>query len=399
MSTESHVEKTATENQKSNKAVRQKKQSATGAVLGENVHFNETLQKTLDEGVADIIGQAKGYRNNTPASQAGYVAEADHGATFNARKALERDSTRAVREPNGTNGDYKIVKGDKTLVKGEVKYHCTADKTETAMRGYGDRQRVGPADQMDEVTKIADQKAAKNASIPKENRQQVAREHQEVSQNAGDCITDGKTKSTPRTLDEARKRAKDATHDRITPRDTLPPLGESVKLAAKSGAKSGAIAGSVIAGTVSGFQNTKAWLNGEKDGEEALYDAAKDVSFAACDGGVKGAAGSVTTVVATRVAATASSSVAKTVLRSGAPAAIAIGAVEVGKSAFALASGDIDGEEFVEETKRTVAVSAGGWGGAKVGICVGSCFGPAGAFVGGVVGGVAGALGVGAFFS
>lgn len=373
-------------------------EAVNGAVMGENVHFNINLQQTLKEGADDVIGQAQRYQHNPSASQAGYVAEADLCRTFNARKALGRDSTRAVRQPNGNHGDYKIVKGDKVLVEGEVKYYATAEKTENAMRGYDDQQLVGPMDQIDDIKDIAAKKAAKNSSSDSPKRQQVGKEHEAVAENVSDSITDGKTKSTPRTRAEAKKIADEATKGKITPESGLPPLKESLGKAALSGSKAGAICGAVVGGGFSAFSNTKTWLDGDKDGAEALTDTAIDIGRSAADGAVKGGAASAATVAATHVAGKVASPIAKTILKSSAPATVAICAVEFGKHAIDLARGEIDGQECAEKIAKSAATGAGAWGGAQAGAAVGSLLGPGGALVCGIMGGFLGAIGIGCFF-
>ena len=370
----------------------------TGGVLGENIHFNKTLQKTLDDGVKDVVDQAQRYADNPAPSQAGFVAEADQCATFNARKALERDGTRAVRQPNGNHGDIKIVKGDKVVAEAEVKFHGTAEKTENAMRGYDDQQLVGPKDQLDDIQEIAKRKAAKNGASDNPSRRQVGKEHEAVAENASDSITDGKTQSTPRSRKEAEKIADDATKGKVGHETTLPPLKESLETAAKSGAKSGAMGGVILGGGLSAIGNVKAYVDGDKDGAEALADTAVDVGKAAADGAMKGAAGSAATVVATRVAAKVASPVLKTVLRSGGPAAVVVGGVDVVKHTIDLARGEIDGEEFVEATARTAVQTGGGYVGAQGGMLLGAFLGPVGVLLGGAIGGIGGALLGGSLF-
>ena len=372
------------------KAAPTKNTALAGAVTGENVHFQQTVQKTLDKGVADITKAAKTYPNNEPASQAGFVAEQDHMATFNGRKAFGRDSTRAVETKNGTHGDYKIVKGKKVLVEGEVKCYGTAEKTENALRGYDDQQRVVPADQLEEVVETAKRKALKNQGT----RPDVAKEHGEVASNASDCITDGKTQSTPRTSKELKALAKKAGKGEVSHKDILPPLGESVKIAAKSGAKTGGILGGAIGGIASGIGNAKAYRNGEKTGEEAVIDTLAETAVSAGDGALKGAAGSVATAAAKHVAARTSSQLGKRILGGSAPAVVAIGALEVGKHAIDLSRGKIDTEEFSEKAATTVMVSGGAWAGAAAGAAMLSPLGPVGSLIGAIGGGIAGAMGM-----
>ena len=155
-----------------------------------------------------------------------------------------------------------------------------------------------------------------------------------------------------------------------------------------------------MGGICSGFSNTKAWLDGEKDGLEAFCDTSIDVAKSAADGAVKGAVGSMATAAATRVAAQTGSGFAKTVFRSSGPAVVAISTIEVGKHAFDFARGEIDGEEFVEKSAKTAATGGAGWAGAELGMMAGAAIaGPVGALIGGLLGGIGGALGVGALFS
>jgi len=148
-----------------------KRKMFTGVVIGEHVNFQKTLTKTINEGVDDIVNQARRYKDNPLNSRTGYVAEADHCATFNARKALERDNIRAVRQPNGNHGDFKIVDGEKILHEGEVKYYGSAKATGNAMRKYDDQQLVGPAEQIKEIKVIAKKQSAKGKASSKESRQ------------------------------------------------------------------------------------------------------------------------------------------------------------------------------------------------------------------------------------
>ncbi|MDA8165332.1 MAG: hypothetical protein M0017_09935, partial [Desulfobacteraceae bacterium] len=314
----------------------------------------------------DIIDQAGRYKSNPINSRTGYVMEADHCVIDNARKALERDSTRAVRESNGNHGDYKVVKDGTVLAGGEVKYHGSPPKTENAMRGYGDRQLVGPSDQIEEIKVVAARKATKGKASQKPARQKVGLEHELVAENATDCISDGKTTSTPRTRKEARRITRKATKGKIGQGDVLPPLGESMKLATRSGAVSGAKLGALVGGVVSGLSNMNAWANDEKSGEDAFVDAATHVTVAAIDGGVKSAAAIGATVLATHAATKVTSTAMKTVLRSSAPAAVVYGAVEVVKDAVDLACGDLASEEFCERATKTTATTGGGWAGAEI---------------------------------
>lgn len=389
MTPKTEIETTPT--QASEKKATSKQNTAlTGAVTGENVHFQQTVQKTLSEGVDAVKKAAKTYSNNDLPSQTGFVAEADHIATFNTRKALSRSKIRAKKTPNGTHGDYQIVNGKKVLLEGEIKYYGTADQTETAMRGYGDQQRIGPADQSDEIIKIAKRKAMKNQTT----RPKVSKEHGEVATKAGDCITDGKTKSTPRTLKEAKSLTKKANRGEYSQKEVLPPFGESVKLAAKSGAKAGGLIGGGIGLVSSGVGNAKAYRNGEKSGEEAVIDTAKETAVAAGDGAVKGMVGSGATAVAKHAAARITNRLGKRLLGGSLPAVVAIGAIETGKHVVDFARGKIDEDQLAEKAATTVMTSGSAWAGAAVGAFALGWLGPIGAGVGAIGGGIIGSMGM-----
>ena len=85
------------------------------------------------------------------------MAEADHGASFNARAALDRSGVRAKLQPNGHRGDIRVEDRGATVAQAEVKYHGSAQHSEQAARGYGDQQRVVPPKQLEEVRRLARQ--------------------------------------------------------------------------------------------------------------------------------------------------------------------------------------------------------------------------------------------------
>lgn len=141
-----------------------------------------------------------------------------------------------------------------------------------------------------------------------------------------------------------------------------------------------------------------AWCVGEKSGEDAFVDTATDMTVGVIDSGVKGAAASSATVLAIHALPHVASPLLKTALRSSGPAALAVGVVEVGKSAIDYATGEIDGEEFCEKATRTVASTGGTLAGAELGSMLLSPLGPPGMLAGALLGGALGYFGIGSLF-
>lgn len=373
----------------------------TGAVLGENVGFTHVLHETLKNGTKDIINQAQRYRNNTTASMTGFVAESDHCATFNARKALERSPVRAVREANGHHGDYRIVKIDpfskeETILReGEVKYYKTAEATEQAMRGYGDKQLVGPSDQVGEIVETANRKASKNHATGRESRIKVAQEHEEVARHVSDSISDGKTRSTPRTREEMEKIAKRAKKGDISEADILPPPEEGIKKAGLSGIKAGCKIGLIFNLPISSVKNFRAYRKGEKDVTEALVDTGLETLKGTLDCAAKGGAASAATAGSIYLAEKASNQLIKRALNSSLPAGFAIASIEIGKKGLKYLNGEADLGEFLEESGKVTVTSAGSMALAEAGAFIGTIVCPGiGTVVGGIIGGIGGSLGI-----
>lgn len=370
-----------------------------GAVVGEVTAFGQSLDATVQQGLDGMTSKAATYRNNTPASQAGFVAEADHTATFNARAALDRSGTRAVLQPNGHKGDIRIEHRGETVARAEIKYRSTAETTEHAVRGYGDQQRVVPKDQLEEVRRLARLKAKIEGMSEQPSRQAVGREHAEVAEHATDRISDGKRSSTPRGRKEVHKTARRAGKGKLVSDDVLPPPLETVGRAAWSGGKGGAVVGAGVSAVLSTVGNVNAVADGRKDVGEAVLDTGKAVAVGTVDGAVKGAVGGAARAGATQLAGRVASPLAKSALKSGGPAAAAVGGVEMAKDLVLWGAGEIDDDEMGKRAVRTTATTAAGWACAEAGAAIGTFVCPGvGTLVGGVLGGFAGAMGVGALF-
>ncbi|WP_456383373.1 hypothetical protein [Hydrogenimonas sp.] len=357
--------------------------------------YSSRIDTTIERAKRDIVDQAKRYRNNGVASQTGFVAESVHVGSFNIDSAIKRSTLEAVREKNGCHGDFKVLDRGKRVLEGEFKHYATAERTENAMRGYGERVLVGPKEQVKDIEKIAGRKALKN----RDTRPRVSEEHRNVQRNVDDAIRKDGVKSRPRTLKEQKRIAKKAQNGRVDTADLLPDFSESLKNGAVSGALDGARTGAVFGGVFSTAINVKEVFDGKKSVGEASVEIVRETAVSAADAAVKNAAGSAAKVASTHFAEKVANQTAKKVLGSAAPVIAAVTAVEIGKDVCKYVSGDIDGETLAKNSGKTVAASAAAWGGAEAGAVMGAAVGgPVGAAVGAVVGGIVASLGVSSLF-
>jgi len=372
-----------------------KKRAVNGANTGNLANYANRIDSTLNDVKKDILEQAKRYKKNSLPSQTGFVAESVHIGSFNLDSAIKRGSLKAVKEKNGCHGDYKVLKGNKVVAKGEFKHYNTAKQTENAMRGYNGRDLVGPKEQIEDIKKIAKQKALKN----RQTRPQVAKEHQEVYKKATNSIKKDNISSKPKTSKELKKITKKASKGKVNAKDVLPDLKDSLKSSAISGAIDGAKIGATIGGGISAISNIKDLADGKKSAKEALIDTSKDIAVSAIDSAVKNAAGSMAKTASIHIAEKIGSQTAKRALGSSAPVIVATTAIEASKDFIKYANGDIDGKTLAKNVAKNGATSAAAWAAAEAGATVGAMVGgPAGAVVGGFVGGIVGALGIGSLF-
>lgn len=358
-------------------------------------NYSDNIDTAIDNAKKDIVEQAKKYKNNTLSSQTGFVAESVHVGSFNIDSAFKRSSLKAVKEKNGFHGDYKVLDGKKIVAKGEFKHYNNAQQTENAMRGYDNRDLVGPSDQMKEVKDIAKRKALKN----KTTRPDVAKEHQKVYKKSTDSIKKDNVSSKPKTLKKQKKITKKATKGKVDSAELLPDFKDSVKSAAIGGAIEGAKTGAIFGGGMSAISNFIDVIDGKKDTEEAVKDVAIETVKSTADCAIKNVAGSVAKATSTHLAQKVASQGVKRVMGSAAPIIVATVLVDTCKDVYKCANGEIDGETVVKNTGKNVATAGGAWAGAEGGAVVGAMVGgPAGAVIGGFIGGVAGALGISSLF-
>ena len=366
-----------------------------GANMAELHRYSRSIDCAIDTAKKNVLSQAERYKNNTFASRNGFVAEEVHVGSFNIDSAIKRSGLKAISEKNGNHGDYRILKNGRTVAKGEFKHYSTAEQTENAMRGYSNRDLVGPKDQIETIKKVAKKKAMKNVTT----RPKVAKEHRMVGRKATDAIRKDGVSSRPKTLKQTRRITKKADKGIVETKELLPDFNESLKSSVKSGAIEGAKNSLIFGGGMCAMSNFIDVINGNKSAKEAVIHTTKETAVNIVDGTVKNAVGSAAKTAAVHLAEKTASHTVKTFCRSAAPVIVAVSVVEIGKDVYKCVNGDIEGEELGRRAVKTTATAAGGWAGAEAGALAGAMVGgPVGAAVGGVVGGILGGLGVGCLF-
>lgn len=358
---------------KKKKDNKKKQSSIQGATFEQNQRHARAFDATQDM-TTRLNKTATQWRNSSKAQRAGRLAEEWHAGTFNvdaARKGMSSIAKTGASSAKSTaDADIWISKGTKTQ-HAQVKFHGTAKKTARALvkKKYNRMQKVVPEEQLEQVKQYA-KKRTKNPS------------HQDTVRNATDRLRHDGVESKALSRKEALNMAQD------TQRAAQQALEKEIMNSAVNGAKAGAIAG----GGLSAFFNAKDVIDGQKEWDDALFDTGKDTLVAAGKGCVANV-GSVAVKEGLKRAG------AQSIARSSASVAIAMGGVEIGINTVRLISGDMDGEEFMEESAKTAVTTATAWGGAEAGAAIGTALCPgAGTVVGGIIGGVVGGIFGGSLF-
>jgi hypothetical protein len=372
-----------------------RKEIIDGVNIGNVRNFSSNIDDAINTAKKNIIEQAKRYKNNTLSSQTGFVAEDVHIGSFNIDSAFKRSSLQAVKEKNGFHGDYKILNKNKVVAKGEFKHYNNAQQTENAMRGYQDRELIGPKDQIEDIKKIAKRKALKN----KTTRPEVSKEHRQVQKNVKDSIKKEDVSSKPKTLKQQKKITKKAQKGHVDVSELLPDFKTTIKSSIKTGAIEGVKSGMVFGGITSIASNAKDVYDGKKNFKDAALDTTKEVAISTIDSAVKNAAGSAAKTASVYLAQKTANNAARRLLGSSAPTLIAMSSVDILKDTVECVNGNISKEELAKNSVKNVATSSGGWAGAEAGAMIGTMVGGhVGTVVGGVLGGIAGSLGISSLF-
>ncbi|HEY8024607.1 MAG TPA: S1 RNA-binding domain-containing protein [Burkholderiaceae bacterium] len=355
------------------------------ANIGANLQYGRGIDQALTDGASKINGLGLQYQKNHVGSLTGIVAEGDHPATFNVDAAFQKSKLHAERvnsyAPKSPDMNISDQRGGNILKEVSSKIHPTAEITASKQRGYGNQDRLCPKDQVEKVRKIAKRQAASERMKPRDARQQVASEHEQVAKLATDHLKEGNVKSTARTREESQKLAEKARSGKVTGQDIVGGMGER----ALQGAKSGGITGAAVGAAVSAVTGTIKAVNEVRSGGKTISEASLDVSIEVAkgtiDGGVKGATAGAATAAAKVLAQRTASQGMKRMLGGSAPAAVAITTCEVAKHAIDFARGTKTAEQFRAASVESAKGGATSFIGAEIGFCIG---GPVGAIIGGI---------------
>lgn len=354
------------------------------AVLANQTLQSERVKRALEQGTRRINRVGVQYARNSNPSRAGFVAEADHQATFNVDAAFQDSHLRAVRLASTKKTSPDIVVADmaskEAIKKVSSKVYKSAEETARSQRGYQGQERLVPQDQISEVKAFAEKRAAAE-QIKGGHRKAVADEFRDVADNATDSVKHGSVSSSPRTRDASLKIAEKAKAGEVMGADIVGDVGRRARQGARQGGKAGAITGAAIGAASSTYKAVK----DVKSGRKTIAQGAKDVAMAtaadATDGAIKGGASGAAQAAARVMAERTSSQIGKRLLGGAAPAAAAITAVEVAKHAVDFARGKKSAAEFRAAAKASAVNGGTSYLGAEIGLIIG---GPVGAIVGGV---------------
>lgn len=360
-------------------------QTATGgALIGDGLRYTKAVKGVLDRGVKKVNALGHQQRNCEPGVLTGHIAEADHAATFNADAVFQGKAVRATRLSSFKAKSADVVvtdrPGGEVIREVQSKVFWKAEKTADAQRGYGEMDRLTPADQAEKARTYAAKRAASEAQKEGANRAQVAQEYQEVADRTTDRIEARGASSQARTRNESRELSGKAQKGQFASSDIVGTVGRRAAQGAIYGARTGAVSGGAIAGIVHSAGAVSSVIRGEKSARDAAADAIRQTATGALNATVKGAASGAATAAARVVAENVGSRLAKRALGSSAPAMLAVVGCDVALGAISVAIGRKTWAEFGHDVTTSAKVGVSGLLGAEIGFVLG---GPIGAVVGG----------------
>ncbi len=360
---------------------RTKPSLSCGAVAGDAQNYMNSLNGAIDGAVERIHSVSNQYRNNTPWSRRGFIAETDATGTLNIDAAFKRVNEVATRVDSNKamSPDIAILADGKEVGLVSQKVFADAAKSAKAQRGYTGMQRVVPSDQLDLGRDSLVRQARR---LHKQGRTSDAVKSEESARQLTDRVRGESAESQPRSMKELRALERRAKQGGVTDGDVVGGALQRAKQGAIAGAKGGAVASAAITGVVQSAIAVKQYNDGLITGEEAVVQVVRHTAVATVEGTIKGAAAGSVTALARAAAPRAASSLGKAMLRGPGPAAAAIFAVELAVHGANLSRGAIDGDEFKSRVKGSATSGVG----ALVGGAVGSAFGPVGTVVGSVIG-------------
>ncbi|MEH3036156.1 MAG: hypothetical protein PGN23_06650 [Sphingomonas adhaesiva] len=354
--------------------------AARGALIGESLRYTTDVKASLDRGAKKINQVGKQWGNCKSEILAGHTAEADHAATFNVDASFQGKKVRAVRLASNKELSPDIVvrsgKDGGAIREASSKVCGQAKHTAKHQRGYGEQDRLVPADQIQDVQQHARKMKLKDSA----GRPDVSKEWAEVEHRTTDRIKAEGVESQPRTRRESQDVGQKAKAGSVTTSDIVGGMGRRTVQGAVYGARTAAPIGAAISGVAHTVQAVASVAKGEKGVATAGVDALKGTAAGTLSATVKGAASGAATSAARVYAERVSSQLAKRALGSSAPAAAAIFVTDAAWGAVQVAMGSKTWAQFGQGVASSAKVGVSGLVGAEIGLLLG---GPLGAVVGG----------------
>lgn len=308
---------------------------------------------------------------------AGRISEDYLAATFDADAITKGLSPRAtttarINLPHAPS-DVNVVSKGKLVQEVQAKFtkNAAATAREISSPKYKGMQKVVPADQLDEVRRIANKAASKPLTAAAKSN------YADTAKNVSKEISYGGAKGKGLTRPEAIKHAKN-------PKKLINTQIEQTMLSSVGNAT---MLGAGMSAAVSSVSNIKKVIDGKMDGGEAAFEIIKDVGKGALDSGAK-------TAVGIGLARTGAA-----MFKGNVAVGVATVAVDGVKDFCNYLDGDIDGEEFTKRTCKNAVKTGGAMACAELFAAAGTFVCPgAGTIIGGVVGGALGFMGIGKLF-
>ncbi len=347
------------------------------------------------------------FAKNNYHQQAGFSAEIKTEARTNAENIINKKNTRIRRtdnigEVNHPQYDHvevdskgnPILNEDGTFKGGsQQKVHNSVDKYDKYSKPelfekYKDTPIDVPSDQIDDIqdryTKNIEKLKQQEESLRKQGKTELADEKKaEIKRNEN---VKKRFRDSGVSTDEAMEARK---HHNISVAKDI------AKISHKAGVDSAKM-GAALGGGISTFRNMRSYINGDKDGMDAVKDVAKDTTKSAA---ISYASGATSTAIGGALKAS-SSQVAKNLAKGNTPTVILQTGVILAKQTTKLLTGKITGEEFAKNIGQEGTTLATSLTGANLGAVLGTAIAPGvGTIVGGVIGGMTASLMSSALYS
>lgn len=355
-------------------------QGATASGVVNVASYAKSIDTAVDNAnnaMMKTIHNLNGSVNQNP-NLDGLIAEQHHASTFNIDSAVkEKTFTAEPLESNGKNSVDIVVRDDRGNIvrKYQSKYGKDTETTESYFEkgDYRGQRKLVPKGQGKDI---------KNANEKIEFTDYKSKNSETVE-------------STPLSKEEAKLKQEKAQREGKIDEYTWNDANKG-RIAKRIGGKAALSAGLAV-----GFQGTRIvgrriwnWVTGQEN--QSVEDDVKEFAESAMKSGAS-AGITIATSGALTVAAR-SGWLGKILMKTpaGHIAAAACAGIENVKTLYKFATGELTGEEALDQAGRStcsvVGSLAAGAKGASVGAAIGSVLGPVGSVVGGIAGGIVGGI-------